>query len=42
MILVLPVTKIFDKIYACIVVCGLELAFPFLFYQKSRKNCMFL
>ena len=29
---------LFDKIYACNLVCGLELAFP---YQKFHENCMF-
>ena len=42
MILILPITKIFDKIYACNLVCGLELAFSYLFWQKSRENRMFL
>ena len=33
--------KIFDKIYACNLVLGLELAFPYLFCQKSCDR-MFL
>ena len=35
-------TKIFDKIYACNLVCGSELAFHYLFCQNSRENCMLL
>ena len=35
-ILILPITKIFDKIYAC------ELTFPNLLYRKFRENRMFL
>ena len=42
MIFILPITKIFDKIYACNLVCRLELAFPYLFCQKSHENRMFL
>ena len=42
MILTLPITKIFDKIYSCNLVCGLELAFPYLFYQKCGENCIFI
>ena len=41
MILILPITKMFDKIYACSWVCGLKfIAFPCLFCQNSRKNSM--
>ena len=42
MILILPITKVFDKIFACNLVCGLELAFPYFFCQTSLDNCMFL
>ena len=31
MILILPITKIFDKIYTCNLLCGLELACYYLF-----------
>ena len=40
-ILILPITKMFDKKYACNLVCRLELAIPCLFCQKFRENCMF-
>ena len=42
MILILSTTKIFDKVYACNMVCGLELAFPYLLCQNAHKNRMFL
>ena len=35
LILILPITKIFDKIYACNLACGLELVFPYLFCHKN-------
>ena len=41
-ILIFPITKTFDTIYACNLECGLELAFPYLFCQQSRENRMFL
>ena len=41
MILILPKTKIFDKIYACNVVCVLELALPYLLHQNLHQNCDF-
>ena len=43
MILILPV-KIFDKIYACNLVCRLELEFPCLFCRKLKQKidfCLF-
>ena len=42
MIFILPIAKIFDKIYAYNLVCRLEVAFPCLFCQKLRENRMFL
>ena len=40
----LPITKLFDKIlvYACNLVCGLELAFSYLFWEKFSENRLFL
>ena len=35
MILIFSITKAFDKIYACNMVCGLELAFSYLFCEVS-------
>ena len=37
MILILPITNIFDKIYACNLVCRLELAFYYLLVKNSVK-----
>ena len=37
MILNLPITKIFNKIYACNLVCKLELAFHYLSCRKYRE-----
>ena len=38
MILILTITKIFDKIYACYLICRLEKALPCLFCQISHKE----
>ena len=42
MILILSITKIFDKICTCNLVCRFKLTFPSLFSQKFRGNRMFL
>ena len=41
MSLTLPITKIFDKIYACNMVCRLELEFFYFFTQNSVKIACF-
>ena len=42
MILILPITKIFDKIYACILGVWIRISIFYLFCQQSCKNRMFL
>ena len=42
MILILPITETFNTIYACNLVCKLELAFTCLFGQNFRENCKIL
>ena len=44
MILILAITKTFDKVYASNLVCKslVKLSFPYLFCKKSRENRMFL
>ena len=42
MILILPIPKIFDKIYACNLESRLGLAFPYLFCQNFGETRMFL
>ena len=41
MILILLISRIFDNIYACTLVCELELAFAYLFCHRFLKNRMF-
>ena len=40
-ILILPMTKVFDKKYIYNVVCRLDLAFPYLFYRKFPLKSRF-
>ena len=42
MILILPITEIFDKIITGNLVCCLELAFTYVFCQKFRENRMLI